>query len=84
MGVLYGNKENLMFPFLYVKSNITFYTKYMYKHMQLHKTGVINDLLGQPTDPASSDCCLILKFWDGQTDDMCENNDHYRPGLWSA
>ena len=32
-----------------------------------HKPGVINDLLGQPTIPAGSDCRLILKFWDGRT-----------------
>ena len=45
---------------------------------------------------AGSDCRLILKFWDvrtdirtdgqtdGRTDTLCENNDHYRPGLCSA
>ena len=53
-----------------------------------HKTGVINDPLGQPTVPAGSDCRLILKFCagrtDGRTDNMCENNEHYRPGLWLA
>ena len=55
-----------------------------------NKTGVFNDPLGQPTIPAGSDCRLILKFWDGRkyvrtrTDSLCENNDHYRPGLWSA
>ena len=35
---------------------------------------------------------LILKFWDGRTDGqkdvrtdhLCQNSDHYRPGLWSA
>ena len=46
-----------------------------------NKTGVINDLLGQPTIPAGSDCRLILKFCDGRTDTLCENSDHYRPGL---
>ena len=35
-----------------------------------YKTGVINDPLGQPTDPAGSDCRLILKFWDGRTDNI--------------
>ena len=58
----------------------------------MHKTGVINDPLGQPTVPAGSDCRWILKFCagrtyrrtDGRTDNMCENSDHYRPGLWSA
>ena len=29
-----------------------------------------------------------VKFWDvrteGRTDTLCENSDHYRPGLWSA
>ena len=24
-----------------------------------------------------SDCRLILKFWDGRTDSLCENSDHY-------
>ena len=48
------------------------------------KTGVINDPLGQPTVPAGSACGLILKFWDGCTDALCENSDHYQPGLWSA
>ena len=33
-----------------------------------YKTGVINDPLDQPTDPAGSDCRLILKCWDGRTD----------------
>ena len=27
---------------------------------------------------------LILQFWDGQADNMCEYSDHYQPGLWSA
>ena len=57
----------------------------------MYKTGVINDPLGQPTVPLGSDCRLILKFWDGRTDrrtdgltdTLCENSDHYRPGLWS-
>ena len=49
-----------------------------------NKTGVINDPLGQPKVPAGSNCRLILKFWDGRTDTLCENSDHYRPGLWSA
>ena len=34
----------------------------------IHKTGVINDPLGQPTVPAGSDCRLILKFWNGRTE----------------
>ena len=38
----------------------------------MYKTGVINDPLGQPTVPAGSDCGLILKFWDGRTDILCE------------
>ena len=62
----------------------------------MNKTGVINDPLGQPTVPAVSDFRLILKFWDGLmdgrtdgrtyglTDTLCENSDHYRPGMWSA
>ena len=32
-----------------------------------HKTGVINDPLGLPTNPLGCDCRLILKFWDGRT-----------------
>ena len=36
--------------------------------IKIHKTGVINDPLGQPTVPAGSDCRLILKFWDVRTD----------------
>ena len=34
-----------------------------------------------------SHCRWILKFCAGRTDgtdNMCENSDHYRPGLWSA
>ena len=30
-------------------------------------------------------CCFVLldlKSGDGRTDNMCENNDHYRPWLW--
>ena len=50
--------------------------------INLNKTGVINDPLGQFTVPAGSDCRLILKFWDGRT--LCENSDHYRPGPWST
>ena len=46
-----------------------------------NKTGVINDPLDQPTVPAGSDCRLILKFWDGRTDTLCENSDHYQLGL---
>ena len=32
-------------------------------------------------------CCFIfldLKSWDGRTDNMCENNDPYRPWLWDG
>ena len=56
--------------------------------IEISKTGVINDPLGQPTVTAGSDFHLMLKFWDGlmfgdgRTDNMCENSDHYRPGLW--
>ena len=32
-----------------------------------NKTGVINDPLGQPTVPAGSNCCWILKFCVGRT-----------------
>ena len=35
---------------------------------------------------SSLEVCLVLKSGDGRTyaptDDMCKNNDHYRPGLW--
>ena len=34
---------------------------------KVYQTGVINDLLGQPSVQAGSDCRLILKFWDGRT-----------------
>ena len=47
----------------------------------INKVGVINDSHVQPADPAGSDCRLSLKFWDGN---LCENSDHYRPGLWPA
>ena len=50
----------------------------------IYKTGVINDPLGQPTNPAGSDCHLNLKFWDEWTNNLCENSDHYGPGLRSA
>ena len=62
--------------------------KYLGRKNKENKTGVINDPLGQPTVPAGSDCRWILKFCAGRpagrTDNMCENSDHYRPGLWSA
>ena len=32
--------------------------------------------------PASCDCRLILRFWDGLTYTLCENCDHYRLGQW--
>ena len=57
------------------------------KNLKKHKTGVINDPLGQPTVPAGSDCRLILKFWNGRTDGwsdtLCEKKN-YRLELWSA
>ena len=43
-----------------------------------NKTGVINDPLGQPTDRGGSACRLILKFWNGWTDNLCENSDTVR------
>ena len=52
-----------------------------------NKTGVINDLLGQTHSLASSEHCFLLfcfsrfEKW-GRTDNMCENNDPYRPWLW--
>ena len=54
------------------------------KNEQMNKSGVINDPLSQPTVPAGSDFHSITRFWNGRTDRQCENNDHYRPGLWSA
>ena len=61
--------------FYYIKntSNSSFL-----KH-NIHKTGVINDPLGQPSVPADSDCRLILKFCDGRPDrltvTLCENSE---------
>ena len=57
---------------------------------KINKTCVINDPLGQTHSPTSSDhffnrrlFCFIWKSGEGRTDqNMCENNDHYRPGLW--
>ena len=55
------------------------------------KIGVIDDPLGQTHSLNSSDhgfrlkfvlFCWILKSGDGRTDNMCENNYHYRPWLW--
>ena len=54
------------------------------------KTGVINDPLGQTNSLASNERCFRLKFVSfslfclyGRTDNMCENNDPYRPPwLW--
>ena len=52
-----------------------------------NKTGVINDPLGQTHSHASSEHCFLLfcssrfEKW-GRTDNMCENNDPYRQGLW--
>ena len=69
-------------------NHLTFKAKLSYGNSKENKTGVINDPLGQPTVPAGSDCRWILKFCaghtDGRTANMCENSDHYRPGLWSA
>ena len=59
----------------------------------LYKTGVINDPLCQTHSLASSEHCFCLKFvlfWKvgtgvqtyGRTNNMCENNDPYRPWLW--
>ena len=42
-------------------------TDYVWKEENKMKR-VINDPLGQPTDPAGSDCRLIIKFWDGRTE----------------
>ena len=54
-----------------------------------NKTGVISDPLGHTHSLDSSNQCFRFKFvlfWkvgmDGQTDNMCKNNDQYQPGLW--
>ena len=52
-----------------------------------NKTGVINDPLGQTHSLASSEHCFLLFCFArsekrGWTDNMCENNDPYRPWLW--
>ena len=58
-----------------------------------NKTGVINDPLGQThtVSPVANIvfCCFVLpdlKSADGRTDErtdnICENNDYYRPWLW--
>ena len=58
------------------------------KRITLNKTGVINDPLSQTHSHASSEHCFLLfcfsgfEKWartDGRTDNMCENNDLYRP-----
>ena len=75
--LLKGNNFAKEFFFAYLSSM-------QHTSIRENKSGVINDPLGQPTVPAGSDCRLILKFRDGRTDTLCENSDHYRPGLWSA
>ena len=52
--------------------------------MNMHKTGVINDPLGETHSLASSKHCFRLKKvgTDELMDDMCKNNDHYQPGMW--
>ena len=80
-------KKILGFVYIFPKYGIVFscFCSNQCRHLCYQfKTGVINDPLGQPTDPAGSDCCLILKFWDGRTDTLCENSDHYPQGLWSV
>ena len=46
-----------------------------------HKTGVVNDPLGQSTArPAVKIYVVSFDFEKlGRTDDTCENSDHYRP-----
>ena len=65
-----------------------FMTKYYSEKLTNHKTGVINDPLGQTHSLASSEHCFRLKFVlfskvgtdaDVQMDDTCKNNDPYRP-----
>ena len=56
---------------------------FMLEH-RYNKTGVINYPLGQSTIPTGSDLRLILKFWDGRTNNICEYSVNYRPGLWTA
>ena len=57
------------------------------KNQQKDHKGVINDPLGQTHSHASSEHCFQLfcffrfEKW-GRTDNMCDNNDPYRPWLW--
>ena len=44
-----------------------------------YKTGVMNDPLGQPTVSVCNDISLILTFWEGRTDSLCKNSDHFCP-----
>ena len=63
-----------------------------FQNHNIHKICVINDPLGQTFSPSSSYnyfqgkfvlLCDILKNGDGYTGgNMCEDNDHYRQGLW--
>ena len=48
---------------------------------KIHKTAVINDPLGQ-THAWHLFCFEKWQRTDGRTEDMCKNNDHYRPWLW--
>ena len=71
-------KEELLF---FLTTNV----KVRNVKLSLNKTGVINDPLGQTHNHANSEHCFhfvlfcyILK----SGDDMCENNDPYRPWLW--
>ena len=41
-----------------------------------HKTRVINNPLDQPTAPAGSDFGLILKIWNGRTDEQADGRTH--------
>ena len=74
-----------------MRANLIFTTlrKSLVKYKKKDKTGVINDPLGQTHSHASSEHRFRFKFvlfWlvgtDGRTDDMCKNNDPYRPRLW--
>ena len=51
-------------------------------HFKVKKTGVINDPLGQTRSLVSSELEKLGRTYlrtDRWTDNLCENNDHYRP-----
>ena len=60
------------------------FSRKMNRNKKVQDRCVINDPLGQPTvSPVATIvfCCFVLLDLKS-TDNMCENNDHYRPWLW--